>query len=319
MLFEFAGEGCELGLGVGEVFGSGFKTGGEFGDAVGVGGGAGVDALEFDGGLVGGGPGLADLSIEGVSGGEAFGVLRVHLLDVGGLRVDLGGEGGDLFGGGGLLGIELGHTAGEDDAEAGAELVAEGTVTLGLGCLALEGGHLAGDFVEDIVDAGEVLFGGFEAEFGETLFGLEAGDSGGLFEDAASIEGLGAEELADALLTDDCVRFAAEAGAHEDVLNVAETADLAVEEVLGVAGAEETAGDGELASTDGGATEFAATDLEDDVVGIDGFGFGVRFRVCEGEGWGLGFAFDDGAGLGFGDGFFGLLGALLAEGGFVPV
>ncbi len=48
----------------------------------------------------------------------------------------------------------------------------------------------------------------------------------------AAVERLGAEELADALLADDGVGFAAEAGAHEDVLNVAEAADLAVEEVL---------------------------------------------------------------------------------------
>ena len=191
---------------------------------------------------------------------------------VGGLRVDLGGEGGDLLGGGGLLEVHLGHAAGEDDAEAGAQLVAECAVTLGLGGLALERGHLPGDFFEDVVDAGEILFGGFEAEFGEALLGLEAGDAGGLFDDAAAVEGLGAEQLADALLADDGVGLAAEAGAHEDVLNVAQAADLAVEQVLGVAGAEEAAGDGELAGADGGAAELAAADLEDDVIWVGEFG-----------------------------------------------
>ena len=226
VLFEFAGEGGELLACLGEVVGAGGKAGGEFGDAVGVGGGAGGDALEFDGGLVGLGSGFADLLVERVAVADAFGVLGVHGFDGGGLRVDLGGEERDLFRGGGLLGVELGHAAGEDDAEAGAELVAEGAVTLGLGGLALERVHLAGDFFEDVVDAGEVLAGGFEAEFGEALLGLEASDAGGLFEDGAAVEGLGAEELADALLADDGVGLAAEAGAHEDVLNVAEAADF---------------------------------------------------------------------------------------------
>src|SRR6266853_6716245 len=130
--------------------------------------------------------------------------------------------------------------------------VAECAVALGLGGLTLEAGHLAGNFVEDVVDAGEIEAGGFETEFCEALFGLETGDAGGFFEDGAAIEGLGAEELADALLADDGVGFAAEAGAHEDVLDVAEAADFAVEKVFAVAGAEEAAGDGEFAGTDGG-------------------------------------------------------------------
>ena len=221
---------------------------------------------------------FANLLVEGVAGADAFGVLGVHRLDVGGLRVDLGGERGDLFGGGGLLEVQLGHAAGENDAEAGAKFVAECAVALGLGGLALERGHLAGDFVEDVVDAGEIEAGGLEAEFGEALFGLEAGDAGGFFDDGAAIEGLGAEELADALLADDGVGLAAEAGAHEDVLNVAQATDLAVEEVLGVAGAEEAAGDGEFAGADGGAAELAAADLEDDVVRVGEFGGGVCLR-----------------------------------------
>ena len=192
------------------------------------------------------------------------------VVDGGGLCVDLRREQGYLFGGGGLLGVELRHAAGEHDAEAGAEFVAERAVALGLGGLTLEGVHLAGDFVEDVVDAGEVLLGGFEAEFGEALFGLEAGDPGGLFDDGAAVVGLRSEKLADALLPDDGVGLAAEAGAHEDVLDVAEAADLAVEKVFAVAGAEEAAGDGELACTDRGAAEFAAANLQDDVVGLAG-------------------------------------------------
>ena len=258
----------ELGAGLGELVFAGGEALGEVGDAVGVGGGAGGDAFELDGGLVGAGAGVADLLVELVARGDACGVLGVHLLRASAACASICAARRAIFGGDrGLLGVHLREAAGEDDAELGAELVAESAVALGLGGLALERGHLLGDFFEDVVDAREVLLGGLEAELGEALFGLEAGDAGGFFDDAAAVEGLGVEELADALLADDGVGFAAEAGAHEDVLDVAEAADFAVEQVLGVAGAEEAAGDGDFAGTDGGAAELAAADLEDDVVG----------------------------------------------------
>jgi len=74
---------------------------------------------------------------------------------------------------------------------------------------------------------------------------------------------LGAEKLADALLADDGVALGTEAGAHEDVLDVAQAAELAVEEVFAFACAEEAASDDDFALL-GGALEFAAADFEDD-------------------------------------------------------
>ena len=230
----------------------------------------------------------------------------------------------------GLLGVELAHAAGQDDAQAGAQVVAQQAVTLGLGGLALERVHLARDLVEDVVDAREVDLGGLQAQFGEALLGLEAGDSGGLFEDGAAVHGLGAEDLADALLADDGVGLSAQAGAHEDVLNVAQAADLAVDQVLGVAGAEEAAGDGDLTGADRGAAKAAAADLEDDTGSGVFYGFG-------GRGFVLVLALvdlvaiqlpgvhdasvdaDDDPGLRRADGLFGLLGLLPAEPGLVPV
>ena len=120
-------------------------------------------------------------------------MLGVHGLDCSCLRVDLGGKHGDLFGRSSLLGIELEHAAGEHDAETGAKLVAKGSVTLSLGGLTLQGAHLAGHFLEDVVDAGEILLGRLEAEFGEALLGLESCDPGGLFDDAAAVMWLGRE------------------------------------------------------------------------------------------------------------------------------
>ncbi len=103
MLFELAGEAGKLFASLREIVGAGGEAAGELGDAVGVGGGAGGDAFEFDGGLIGLGSGLANLLVERVAVADAFGVLGVHGLDSGGLRVDLGREQRDLFGGGGLL------------------------------------------------------------------------------------------------------------------------------------------------------------------------------------------------------------------------
>ncbi len=220
---------------------------------------------------------------------------------------------------GGGLGVHLGEAAGEDDAQLGDELGAEFAEALGLGGLALEDGDLAGDLVEDVVDAREIAFGGLEAELGEALFGFEAGDAGRFFDDGAAVEGLGAEELTDALLADDGVAVATEAGAEEDVLDVAQTADLAVQKVFALAGAEEAARDGDFAGAGGGAAELAATDLEDDAAVFRG-GFGVRcgFGAFGGLG-GFAFGLVGLAGLCVEDGFFGVLGDLFAEGVLVPI
>jgi hypothetical protein len=94
-------------------------------------------------------------------------------------------------------------------------------------------------------------------------------------------------------------------------------ADLAIEKVFGFAGAEETAGDGELAGADGELAELPAADFEDYIVGRSAV-VGVR-RCFGGCGFGGGFSFEDYAWLGLGDGLFGFGGVLGAEGGFIPV
>src|ERR1019366_8133691 len=131
-----------------------------------------------------------------------------------------------------------GHAAGEHDAQAAAQLVADGGESFSLGGLALERVHLARDFFKDVVDASQVLLGALEAQLGEAFAILEASDAGSFFNDGAAVVRLGAEELADALLADDCVALGAKAGAHEDVLNVAQAAELAVDQVFTLAGAE---------------------------------------------------------------------------------
>ena len=86
---------------------------------------------------------------------------------------------------------------------------------------------------------------------------------GGLFDDGAAVGGLAAEDLPDAPLLDDGVGLGAEARAHEDVLNVAQAAELAVQQIFAFAGAERRRVI--WISPHEGALEFAAPDLEDNV------------------------------------------------------
>src|SRR6185312_12758865 len=127
------------------------------------------------------------------------------------------------------------------------------------------------------------------------------------------------EQLADALLPDDRVGFAAQARAHEDVLNVAQAADLAVQQILGVTAAEEPSRDGQFAGADRHTAKLAAADLQHNIIGIDGLGSSIFTRCVGNDLRALGLSFDEGAGLGFGYSLFGLGGVLLPEGPLVPI
>ena len=135
---------------------------------------------------------------------------------------------------------------------------------------------MAADFFEDVEDTGEILLGAFELGFGETAFGFEAGDAGSFFDDGAAVSGAGGEDLADAALLDDGVGFRSEAGAHEDVLDVAETGLLAVDEIFTVAGAEQSAGDNQFAAffdglgDEGGDGAVGGGEIHQRKDGVDG-------------------------------------------------
>ena len=160
--------------------------------------------------------------------------------------------------------IELRKLAGQHDAQFVAHLVAQLGVTLGFRRLPLQRIHLPRDFVEDVVDAGQVELGVFQPSFGQPLARFVLGDAGSLFNDGAAIGGLAAEDLADASLLDDGVGLGAKAGAHEDVLNVAQAAELAVQQIFAFAGAEQAARDLDFAGLEG-ALKFAAADFQDDL------------------------------------------------------
>ena len=143
--------------------------------------------------------------------------------------------------------LDGGELAGQHQAQFGAHFFAQARVALGFGGLALEGIHLPRDFVEDVVDTGQVELGVFQARFGQTLLGLEFRDPGGLFEDGAAVRRTAAEDLPNASLFDQRVGFRPEARAHEQFLNVAQAAEFAVQQIFAVAGAEQAARDHDFA------------------------------------------------------------------------
>ena len=138
-------------------------------------------------------------------------------------------------------------------------------IALGLGGLALQRIHLPRDFLENVIHAGQVQLGVFQARFGQPLLGLELGDAGGLFDDGAAIRGTAAQDLPDASLLDQGVGFRPQAGPHEQFLNIAQAAQLAVQQVFAVAGAEQAAGDHDLARVKLLLVELAAANLQHDL------------------------------------------------------
>ena len=169
----------------------------------------------------------------------------------------------------GRFGVELRELAGQHNAQLGAHLVAQAGVAFGLRRLPLQRVHLARDFVENVVDARQIELGIFQARFRQPLARFVFGYAGGLLDDGAAVGGLAAEDLPDPSLLDDGVGLGAKARAHEDVLNVAQAAELAVQQILAFAGAEEAARDLDFAGLEG-ALEFTAANLQHDCSGVVG-------------------------------------------------
>src|SRR5271156_1728183 len=253
-------------------------------------------------------------------------MLGVQNLDLCIVLVYLRGKRGDFRNHSAFLRVHLGDLARQHDAQTRAHLFADRGVALGLCGLPLERTHLPRHFLENVVNAGEILFGLLEAQFGEALLRLEARNAGSLLDDGAAIVRLGAQQLPDALLADDGVGLRAEAGAREDVLDVAQPTELTVEKVFAVAGAEKAPRNDNLALL-WSLLELAAANLQHD--GISRLTVGCVF--FNGGGRGLNryavftsaaltcLAFDHLARLRFGDDLFRLGSAVGPQFFFVPV
>ena len=123
----------------------------------------------------------------------------------------------------------------QQDFLAAAQLVAKLLVAPRLAGLPLQRPALLFDLEHDVVDAGQVLPRGFELELRRAAAGLVPGDAGRFFDQLAAIGRPRAQDQANLALLDDGVRLRAEARVHQQLVHVAQAADLAVDQVLALA------------------------------------------------------------------------------------
>ena len=147
-----------------------------------------------------------------------------------------------------LGGFALQHleAAGNRLAQMRHHLRAQFLIAPGLRRLPLERIDLAADFFQNVEHARKILPRAFELRFGQALARFVFADAGGFFDDGAAVGRFVRKNLADAALLDDGVAFRAQAGAAEQILNVAQAGGAAVDQVFAFAGAVQAAGDGDL-------------------------------------------------------------------------
>ena len=224
-----------------------------------------MGAVDFEGDLADALTVLAQFGVDGIAALRAFGVFAFELLHGLGMLLHLFAEGIELGVEFGALLLDGGELAGQNQAQFGAHFFAQARIALGFGGLALERIHLARDFVEDVVDAGEVQLGIFQARLGQALLGFEFRDPCGFFENCAAVGGTAAQNLTDASLLDQRVGLRAQAGAHEQFLDVAEAAEFTVQQIFAVAGAKQAARDHDFPGAKLLLVELAAANLEHNV------------------------------------------------------
>ncbi len=121
---------------------------------------------------------------------------------------------------------------------------------------------MACDFLVDVVHAVQIKLGIFETRFRQPFLGLELGDPRGFFDDRAPVGGTAGKDLAYAPLLDQSIGLRSETRPHEKFLDVTQTAELAIQQVLAIAGAKQPAGDDDFATVELLLGEFTAADLE---------------------------------------------------------
>ena len=217
-----------------------------------------------------------------------------------------------------LLGIHGCHAAGQHHAQLAPQLLAHRGKALGLRRLPLQAVHLPRHFFKNVFHARQVLLGAFQAQLCQPLLGLEARNARGLFDNGAPVVRLRAQQLPNALLPDDRVALRPKASAHEDVLNVAQAAQLAVQQIFALAGAEQPPRDDNFALLRR-AVELAAANLQHHLrpsglrIGRHWLG-GLRLLRAS-----LGLIFNGHSRLLGGDNLLGLAGSSLAQLALVPV
>ncbi len=158
-------------------------------NALGVAGLAAACALQLNGRLARDPALFPGMGVEHVPTLAAFGFLGMQALDGAGLLIHLRGQGRNLHRERGVLLFHGREFAPQHDAQTHQHVVAQQLVALRLGGLALQRGHLPHDFVEDVVDAGQVLPGLLQAQLSKPFFGFKPGNPCGFLDNGPAVVG----------------------------------------------------------------------------------------------------------------------------------
>ena len=126
------------------------------------------------------------------------------------------------------------------------ELVAQTEVLLRRLGLLTQGLDLQLQLIDLVVDAQEVFLRAGELALRLLLAVAVARDAGRFLKDLAALVALAGNDLGDAALPDDRVPVAAEAGVHEQLVDIAQAAGLAVDIIFALSAAVIAAGDHDL-------------------------------------------------------------------------
>ena len=131
-----------------------------------------------------------------------------------------------------------------------AQVLHEGLVASCLAGLALKGANLPLHLLDDIGDTEKVRLGVLQLAERLLLLRLVLRDAGSLFEDGASVFRAAVEQLRRAPLLHDGVGAPADAGVHEEIVDVLEPAGGAVDQILRLAVTKDAAGDADFVPLD---------------------------------------------------------------------
>ena len=148
------------------------------------------------------------------------------------------------------LRAQLVEASGKDRPAAGKDLLQQVAVfdlllliAPGGAGLTLEGTEGALDLRDDVVQAQEVGGGLLQLDLGHALARLVASDAGGLLDELAALLGLAREDHPDLALLDHRIGADAQAGVHQEILDLLQPDHPAVQPVLALAAAEDPAAD----------------------------------------------------------------------------
>ncbi len=110
---------------------------------------------------------------------------------------------------------------------------------------------MQGQLRQDVADTGQLGLFVFQLFLGLFPAGLIFGDAGRFFKDQTPILRLGAEQLVDLSLPDHAVAVLADAGIHQELLHILQTAAGSVDHVFAFAGPVKAAADDHLVVIDG--------------------------------------------------------------------